>query len=84
MVDGSLVCGSVVIGSVIGEAVPASALSPTSICCEPGDAARTAVNTDSPGPTLLVHETRTVTFAIGENLSLQGSGTLRRSTSART
>ena len=73
---GSLVFGTVVVGLMVGGEVPASATPTTVVNCNTGGNLQTAINGAASGSTLLVHGTCTGNFAIGENLTLQGSGTL--------
>ncbi len=49
----------------------------TTVNCNAGGNLQTAISNAPPGSTLIVHGTCTGNFTIGENLTLQGSGTLR-------
>ncbi len=73
---GSLVFGTVVVGLAIGGEVPASATPTTVVNCNTGGNLQNAINAAAPGSTLIVHGTCTGNFAISQNLTLQGSGTL--------
>ena len=73
---GSLVLGTVVVGSVIVGAVPASATTPTVVNCNAGGNLQNAITAAASGSTIVVHGTCTGNFTVGENLTLQGSGTL--------
>ncbi len=48
----------------------------TTVNCNAGGNLQTAISNAPPGSTLIVHGTCTGNFTIGENLTLQGSGTL--------
>ena len=73
---GSLVFGTVVVALAIGGEVPASATPTTVVNCNTGGNLQTAINAAVSGSALIVHGTCTGNFFIGENLTLQGPGTL--------